>query len=230
VRFSDLVVELPWIREIDVNPLFASPDRLIVLDARVIVHGPLIHADDLPRPAIRPYPAQYTFPWTSKKGEPLVIRPIRPEDEPLLVKFHATLSERSVSFRYFHAMKYSTRVAHERLTRICFIDYDREMALVADHKDPETGERRIMGVGRLSKIRGTDEAEFALLVSDQFQGRGLGSELLRRILQVGRDEQVARVVGDILPENVEMLRVCEKVGFKLTRDLEDAVVRAEMEL
>jgi acetyltransferase len=230
VRFSDLVVELPWIREIDVNPLFASPDRLIVLDARVIVHGPLIHADDLPRPAIRPYPAQYTFPWTSKKGEPLVIRPIRPEDEPLLVKFHATLSERSVSFRYFHAMKYSTRVAHERLTRICFIDYDREMALVADHKDPETGERRIQGVGRLSKIRGTDEAEFALLVSDQFQGRGLGSELLRRILQVGRDEQVARVVGDILPENVEMLRVCEKVGFKLTRDLEDAVVRAEMEL
>ncbi|WP_165247096.1 bifunctional acetate--CoA ligase family protein/GNAT family N-acetyltransferase [Paludisphaera soli] len=230
VRFSDLVVELPWIREIDVNPLFASPDRLIVLDARVIVHGPLIHADDLPRPAIRPYPAQYTFPWTSKKGEPLVIRPIRPEDEPLLVKFHATLSERSVSFRYFHAMKYSTRVAHERLTRICFIDYDREMALVADHKDPETGERRIMGVGRLSKIRGTEDAEFALLVSDQFQGRGLGSELLRRILQVGRDEHVARVVGDILPENVEMLRVCEKVGFKLTRDLEDAVVRAEMEL
>ncbi|AMV35889.1 bifunctional acetate--CoA ligase family protein/GNAT family N-acetyltransferase [Planctomyces sp. SH-PL62] len=230
VRFSDLVVELPWIKEIDVNPLFASPDRLIVLDARVIIHGPLIHAEDLPRPAIRPYPSQYTFPWTSKKGEALTIRPIRPEDEPMLVKFHATLSERSVSFRYFHAMKYSTRVAHERLTRICFIDYDREMALVADFKDPETGERKILGVGRLSKIRETDEAEFALLVSDQFQGRGLGSELLRRILQVGRDEHVSRVTGDILPENVEMLRVCEKVGFTLTRDLEDAVVRAEMEL
>ncbi|MDG3007470.1 bifunctional acetate--CoA ligase family protein/GNAT family N-acetyltransferase [Paludisphaera mucosa] len=230
VRFSDLVVEQPWIKEIDVNPLFASPDRLIVLDARIIVHGPVIHAQDLPRTAIRPYPSQYTFPWTSKKGEALTIRPIRPEDEPLLVDFHATLSERSVSFRYFHAMKYSTRVAHERLTRICFIDYDREMALVADRKDPETGERKVLGVGRLSKIRGTDEAEFALLVSDQFQGRGLGSELLRRVLQVGRDEHVGRVRGDVLPENVEMLRVCEKIGFRLARDIDDGVVRAEMEL
>ncbi|WP_165071381.1 bifunctional acetate--CoA ligase family protein/GNAT family N-acetyltransferase [Paludisphaera rhizosphaerae] len=230
VRFSDLVVEQPWIKEIDVNPLFASPDRLIVLDARIIVHSPLVHASDLPRAAIRPYPSQYTFPWTSKKGERLTIRPIRPEDEPLLVKFHATLSERSVALRYFHAMKYSTRIAHERLTRICFIDYDREMALVAESRDPDTGERKIRGVSRLSKIQGTDEAEFALIVSDDFQGRGLGSELLRRILQVGRDERVAVVRGEILPENVEMLRVSEKVGFKTTRDLEEGVVRAEMVL
>lgn len=230
VRFSDMVVEQPWIKEIDVNPLFASPDRLIVLDARIIVHGPLIHAADLPHTAIRPYPSQYTFDWTSKQGEPLRIRPIRPEDEPLLVKFHATLSDRSVSLRYFHAMKYSTRVAHERLTRICFIDYDREMALVAVSKDPETGDRAIRGVSRLSKIRETNDAEFALIVSDEFQGRGLGSELLRRILQVGRDERVARVVGEILPENIEMLRVCERLGFKTTRDLEEGVVRAMMTL
>ena len=87
-------------------------------------------------------------------------------------------------------MKLSTRVAHERLTRICFIDYDREMALVAERKNPETGDHEILGVGRLSKLRGTDEAEFALLVSDRFQGQGLGTELLRRLLQIGRDEKI----------------------------------------
>ncbi len=230
VRFSNLVMEQRWIKEIDVNPLFASPDRMIVLDARVIVHDLVIQEDDLPRPAIRPYPSQYVSPWTSSKGERLVIRPIRPEDEPMLVAFHATLSERSVSFRYFHAMKYSTRVAHERLTRICFNDYDRETALVGDFTDPETGERKIVGVGRLTKIRGTDEAEFALLVSDQFQGRGLGTELLGRVVQVGRDEGLARIVGEVLPENVEMLRVCQKLGFHLTRPFDEPVVKAELTL
>jgi acetyltransferase len=231
VRFSGLVVDQRWIKEIDVNPLLAAPDKLVVLDARVIVHGPEVDAADLPRPAIRPYPSQYAAPWTSARGEHLIIRPIRPEDEPLLVAFHATLSERSVSFRYFHAMKYSTRVSHERLTRICFNDYDRELALVGDYRDPETGERKILGVGRLSKVRGGagDEAEFALLVSDQFQGRGLGTELLRRLVQVGRDEGLARIVGDVLPENVEMLRVCEKLGFKLSRDMEEPVVRAVLD-
>ena len=105
-----------------------------------------------------------------------MIRPIRPEDEPLLVAFHESLSERTVSLRYFHAMKLSTRVAHDRLTRICFIDYDREMALVAERQDPEVdGGREILGVGRLSKLHGTDEAEFALLVADRFQKHGLGT-------------------------------------------------------
>ncbi|MGA7500404.1 MAG: acetate--CoA ligase family protein, partial [Isosphaeraceae bacterium] len=132
VRFSQLVVEQKWIKEVDINPLLASPDRLLALDARVIVHGLDVRACDLPRPAIRPYPSQYITTWTDEDGTQVVLRPIRPEDEPLLVKFHGTLSERSVSFRYFHAMKLTARVAHERLTRICFIDYDREMALVAD--------------------------------------------------------------------------------------------------
>ena len=159
VRFSQLVVEQKWIKEVDINPLLASPDRLLALDARVIVHGLDVRACDLPRPAIRPYPSQYITTWTDEDGTQVVLRPIRPEDEPLLVKFHGTLSERSVSFRYFHAMKLTARVAHERLTRICFIDYDREMALVADRKNPETGEHEIRGVGRLSKIRGTDDAE-----------------------------------------------------------------------
>ena len=140
VRFSYLVVEQPWIKELDINPLLASPDRLLALDARVIVHGPEVQDAEILRPAIRPYPTQYVSSWTAKDGMPLVIRPIRPEDEPLLVQFHGTLSDRSVVLRYFHVMTLSTRVAHERLTRICFIDYDREMALVAERQDPQSGQ------------------------------------------------------------------------------------------
>ena len=226
VRFSQLVVEQKWIKEFDINPLLASPERLLALDARVIVHGLDVRVCDLPRPAIRPYPSQYVTTWTDEDGTQVVIRPIRPEDEPLLVKFHGTLSERSVSLRYFHAMKLTARVAHERLTRTCFIDYDREMALVADRKNPETGEHEIRGEARLSKIRGTDDAEFTLVVGDPYQGLGLGTELLSRLLQVGRDENINRIFGDILPENIEMQRICEKLHFELTHNVKESLIRA----
>ena len=230
VRFSHLVIEQKWIKEVDINPLLASPERLLALDARVIVHGPDFRVSDLPRLAICPYPTQYITPWTAKDGTQVILRPIRPEDEPLVVKFHGTLSDRSVSLRYFHAMKYTARVAHERLTRSCFIDYDREMALVADRKNPETGEHEILGGGRLIKIRGTEDAEFTLLVSDRFRGLGLGTELVRRLIQVGRDENIDRIFGDILPENVEMQRICEKLGFKMTHNVKESLIRAETEL
>ncbi len=229
VRFSDLVVEQRWIKEIDINPLLASPERLLALDARVIVHGPEVKESELPPLAIRPYPTRQVDSWTASDGTLLWLRPIRPEDEPLLVAFHGTLSERTVALRYFHAMKLSTRVAHDRLTRICFVDYDREMVLVAEHRTPEVdGGREILGVGRLSKIRGTDDAEFALLVSDRFQKRGLGKAFLERLIGIARDEGIRRIVGSILPENLGMRRICEKLGFHLSHDAEDGVVKAEL--
>jgi acetyltransferase len=230
VRFSHLVVEQRWIKEIDINPLFASPDRLLALDARVILQGQEVSAAALPRLAIRPYPTRYVTDWSATDGSQLVLRPIRPEDEPLLVKFHGTLSERTVSLRYFHTMKLSTRVAHERLTRICFIDYDRELALVADHKNAQSGDHEILGVGRLCKLRGTNEAEFALLVSDHFQRQGLGTELLRRLIQIGRDEKITRVIGVILPENLAMKSICEKLGFRLAHLVGEPLIQAQLDL
>jgi acetyltransferase len=230
VRFSQLVAEQPWIKEIDINPLLASPERLVALDARVVVYGADVSEDKLPRLSIRPYPVRYVGSWTMKDGSAIVIRPIRPEDEPLMVNFHETLSDRSVYQRYLHMLKLSQRVAHERLTRICFIDYDREMALVAETRDPATGEPRIIAVGRLKKTHGTNEAEFALIISDEYQGRGLGTELLRRLLDVARNEKLARVTGDVLPDNFVMQRVCEKAGFELKRSPEDPVVKVSVEL
>jgi acetyltransferase len=227
VRFSQLVVEQKWIAEIDINPLLASPERLLALDARVALHGREVHADQLPRPAIRPYPNQYVAPWKLKDGTPVIIRPIRPEDEPLMVHFHETLSEESVYHRYFSQLKIDQRIAHERLTRICFNDYDREIALVAEFKNPETGRRAILGVGRLSKARFLNEAEFALLISDSCQRQGLGSELLRRLIRIGSDEKLDRISAVILNDNHAMLHVSRKAGFKVQRDADHHDYQAE---
>ncbi|HEV3260153.1 MAG TPA: bifunctional acetate--CoA ligase family protein/GNAT family N-acetyltransferase [Gemmataceae bacterium] len=230
VRFSQLVVEERWVKEIDINPLLVSSERLVALDARVVVYGPDTPADQLPRLAIRPYPAHYTTSWVLQDGTPVTIRPIRPEDESLMVRFHETLSEQSVYMRYFQALKLSRRVTHERLARMCFIDYDREMALVAGRKDPTTGDHEIMAIGRLIKLPGTDEAEFALLVGDQFQRCGLGTELLRRLLDVGRGEKVGRITADILRENSAMQRVCQRLGFRLGSGADGSLVKAEITL
>ena len=230
VRFSQLVVEQRWIKEIDINPLLASPERLLALDARVVLHDPDVREDDIPKGAIRPYPTQHASAWRTKRGLEVMIRPIRPEDEPLLVDFHEGLSERSVYLRYFRMLKLSQRVAHERLTRICFIDYDREMALVVERDDPETHERTILGVARLTHIHGSHAAEFAVLISDQYHHQGLGKELLQRLVQVGREEKMELIVGDILPENLDMVELCRKVGFRCEYSEKDEVVKAELRL
>ncbi len=230
VRFSALVAEQRWVKEIDINPLLASPDGLIALDARVVVHGPEVTLDQIPTAAIRPYPTRYVAPWTMKDNTIVSIRPIRPEDEPSMVKFHETLSERTVYLRYFHLMNLEQRTQHDRLTRICFIDYDREMALVAERRNPETCEPEILGVGRMTKIHGGTEAEVAVVISDKWHGRGLGKELLARLLIVGADEKLTKLTADILPDNREVMRVCEKLGFTLKHSLDDEVVRAEFAL
>jgi acetyltransferase len=227
VGFSQLVAEQPWIKEIDINPMFASADDLVALDARVILHDAKTEEDKLPRLAIRPYPTQYVSPWKLKDGTAITIRPIRPEDEPLLVKFHETLSEESVYHRYFNQIKLDQRIAHERLTRICFNDYDREIALVAERKNPKGGAVEIVGVGRLSKARGRNEAEFSLLINDQWQRHGLGTELLKRLVHIGRDEKLARITAIVLADNYGMQHVSKKVGFKLEHDSSKRDFKAE---
>jgi acetyltransferase len=215
VRFSQLVAEQRWIAEIDVNPLLVSAEGMLALDARVTLHSPDTREEDLPRLAIRPYPVRYVLPWKLRDGTPVTIRPIRPEDEPLMVKFHQTLSERSVYLRYFMLLKLDQRIAHERLSRICFVDYDREMVLVVERRDPKTQEAEILGVGRLSKLHGANEAEFALTVSDQWQGHGFGTQLLKLLVQVGRDEKLERITATMLADNRGMQQVARKAGFKV---------------
>jgi acetyltransferase len=228
VRFSQLVVEQPSIKEIDINPLLASSHTLMALDGRVVLHSREVKPENLPRTAIRPYPDQYSEQWKLRDGTPVTIRPIRPEDEPMMVGFHESLSDRSVHFRYFHLIHLTQRVAHDRLARHCFIDYDREMVLIAERRDAKGGPE-IIAVARLTKQHKHGEAEFAMILSDAFQGFGLGTELLRRLLVIARDEKIGRVTGSILPENQAMQRLCRKLGFEVAYDIEEGVVRAEIE-
>jgi acetyltransferase len=229
VSFSQLISEQRWIKELDINPLLASPERLLALDARVVVYGPEVTEDQLPRLAIRPYPIQYVCDWTAKNGTKITIRPIRAEDEPLLAKFHAGLSDRTVFMRYMHPMQLIERVKHERLARVCHCDYDREITLVAEHVNPQTGEEHILGAGRLSKMHGLNAARFSVLITDECQGIGLGRELLARLIQVGREEKLSCLESDITEDNIIMQKMCAKLGFHLSQP-ENGLVKAEINL
>jgi acetyltransferase len=230
VRFSRLVTEQRWIKEIDINPLLASPERLIALDARVVVYGKNTDRSELPRLAIRPYPSRYETPLALGDGTEIKIRPIRPEDEPLLVNFHNTLSERSVYLRYFHWMKLEQRTEHERLTRMCFIDYDRQMAFVAERNDPISGDRQIVAVGRLVKSHIADEAELAVIVSDGFQRRGIGTGIVRQLVEFARAEKLQRITASMLFENRAMQKVFEHLGFRIQQGADSESIEAELVL
>ncbi len=229
VRFGQLVTEQRFIQELDINPLLASPDRLLALDARVVVFEADVTREQLPKPAIRAYPNKYVVSWTANDGTQLTIRPVRPEDEPMVVKFHETLSDRSVYLRFLHPMMLSDRVRHERLARVCHCDYDREMTLVAEYQDPQSGDRLILGAGRLSKLHGSQAARFSMIVSDHFQGRGLGAELVRRLAQIARDEKLDRVEAIITSDNQAMQHLAQKMGARLS-PTSDGKVKAEIDL
>jgi acetyltransferase len=228
VRFSELVIENPRIADIEINPLLAGADTLVALDARVILHPATTKDAALPRPAIRPYPSQYVSQW-----QEFTIRPIRPDDEPLVVDFHHQLSERSVYLRYFFPLKLDFRVSHERLINKCFIDYDRELALVAEYEVPPdetsvTGTealsgKRIAGIARLVRNHSDDGAEVAFLVADKYQNRGLGTYLLERIIEIAKLEGITSLQGAMLAENVNMQDLFVRVGFHFSPPQEGTV-------
>lgn len=228
VRFSQLVAEQPRIKEVDINPLLASPDGSLALDARIVLYDSTVVDAELPSLAIRPYPTQYVSTCTLRDGTPIRIRPIRPEDEPALVRFHEKLSEETVYMRYLQNLKLDRRIAHERLTRICFIDYDREMALVAEHS--EEGREEIVAVARFGKMRGSEDGDLSIIVRDDFQRRGLGGILLRRLVEVARQEKLGRLKAYTLAENLGMQRIADKAGFSLDRVSDPRMVVATREL
>ncbi len=178
-------------------------------------------------------PRAYPPAWqrrfvTSKDGLPLVIRPMRADDEPRMIAFHTGLSEQTVYWRYFRTMPLMTRIAHDRLITICRPDLRNEAVLVAEWADP-VGQRHIIGVGRLADLPRAD-CEYAVLVADAWQGRGVGRQLLAELMSMARFAGRKRLVADILPNNTHMQRMVEKLGFTVTYDLEDRVMKSSFEL
>ena len=221
VRFSNLVIEQPMIKEIDINPFLVSAERIIALDARVVLHDVGVDLATIPKAAIRPYPIQYITDWKTKNNLNVTFRPIRPEDEPMMIKFHELLSERSVYLRYLSSITLNQRTDHKNLLRNCFIDYDREMAIVTVSKN------EIIGVARLKKANGRNDGRMAIVVGDNFQGHGIGTELAKKMIQVATDEKLSMLRADILAENKNGISMLEKLGFKIRIGENKEIVHAE---
>ena len=224
VRFSQLVADFPEIQEIDINPLSASPERVVALDARVLLGPADLPLEKRPRLALPPYPSQYTAPFRLRDGREVVVRTIRPEDEPLLIAFHATHSEHTIRMRYFSLVKTLSR---DSLIRLCHLDYNRELALVAvSQKDGP----HITGVARYYLHPESGTAEFALIVGETWQHQGLGRHLMERLMDVARERGVHRLRGLVLRENDPMLALMEKMGFQAEDAKQPGVVLVSKEL
>jgi acetyltransferase len=225
VRFSQLLCDFPELAEVDLNPLLASPQRILALDARVLLVPATTPPEEMPRLAIVPYPNQYVTPFTLKDGTKVTIRPIRPEDEPLIIDLHGRHSERTIRMRFFSLVKTLSR---DSLIRLCHLDYDREMALAAVLEGE--GGPMILGVSRYYLHPETGSAEFALVVGDAHQGQGLGRHLLTRLIEIAKERGVKKLVGQVLRENAPMLALTTSLGFSTPVTVEDDVVKVELGL
>ncbi|MGQ9575060.1 MAG: bifunctional acetate--CoA ligase family protein/GNAT family N-acetyltransferase [Thermoguttaceae bacterium] len=221
MRFSYLVADYPEIKELDVNPLLVTPEDVIALDARVVVDRELMVHSVRPYShlAIRPYPDEFVTERTLKDGTPVVLRPIKPEDEPMWHELLASCSTQSIWFRFSYLFKQTT---HEMATRYCFIDYDREIGIVAEVE--ENGQRKLIGVGRLVADVNHETAEYAVIVVDRWHGHGLGGLLTDYCLEVAKRWGVKRVVAEISKDNARMLATFRNRGFTLNDQQEQDVV------
>lgn len=174
-------------------------------------------------------PASPCASSTRKDTAEITIRAICPADEPLLIKFHRGLSERSVYMRYFASLSLAVRTMHARLSRICFADSEREIILVALSVHPQSNEQKIVAVGRLNRLSDPSKAEVALLVLDDFQKMGLGTELLRRLIEAARQQKITQIEAEMLRDNFAIQHLLRKLGFRL-RLLDPRSVRATLSL
>jgi len=229
VRFSKFIASFPEVAECDINPLIVSEEKIIAVDARIVLHDKSLTKEKLPMLAIRPYPHYYAKEAQLKDKTPIRIRPIRPEDEPLMMKFFQDVSKKSVLERYLKVLHYDELIKKERLIRMCFTDYDREIALVVV-LDKNEVEKEIIGVARLTKIAGTDDAMFALMIQDIYHHQGLGTKLLKMLVEIGKNEKIQTIIAHMRPENKEMQAICKKLGFKLTKDEKADLLRADLKI
>ncbi len=224
VRFSSMVTDFPEISEIDINPLSVYEGKVFAVDVRILLDPkPVDSTVPYPHLVIMPYPTKYVVPWKLEDGTDVLLRPIRPEDEAIESEFINGLSEETSRYRFFNIVR---NLPHLDLVRFCNIDYDREMAIVAEIT--EGGRRHEIGVGRIIAEPDSKRGEFAVVIADRYQGKGLGRKLVDMVIDIASEKHFDSIYGIVLRENQPMLSLCREMGFSLHP--EEDYVRVELAL
>ena len=226
LMFSQLLVDFPQIKEIDINPLLISEKDACILDARIVIDKDKVCKKFEPHEhmVISPYPKKYEILWLLKNGQEVLLRPIKPEDEPMWLEMFQSFSEESIRYRFFQMLK---DTPHEVRVRYCNVDYDREIAIVAEIV--ENGKRRILGVTRLSIEPDEKCGEMAFIVSDYWQGLGLGTKMVDYTLDIAKEKGIDGVYAIMLQDNYRALSLAKKMGFNIDY-LSDGTVKATLNL
>jgi acetyltransferase len=215
IRLGQLAADNPEIRELDINPLLADATGVVALDARARIAA----AEGPTRLAISPYPQELEMNAALRDGTPIRLRPVRPEDEPLLHDLTAHMTPEDLRLRFFSPLR---GLSHRLAARLSQIDYDREMALVALIADADTA----LGVVRYAADPDLRQAEYAVALRSDWKGRGLGYLLMTQLIELARRRGIGELVGEVLHENAPMLRMCRELGFVISPGASDpAVVR-----
>jgi acetyltransferase len=225
-QFSQLLTDFPQIKEIDINPLLINEKDLTILDARIIIDKDSVFKKFEPHQhmIISPYPKKYELMWKLRDGQNVLLRPIKPEDEPMWLEMFQNFSEESIRYRFFQMLK---DTPHEVRVRYCNIDYDREVALVAELM--EGGRRKLLGVSRLSIEPDGRHGEMSFIVGDRWQGQGLGTKLVDYTLEIAKEKGIEHLYAIMLPDNYRAISLTKKMGFDLEY-LSDSTVKGELDL
>ena len=226
VQFSQMLLDFPQLKEVDINPLFINENEALAFDARIVIDRERVFQKVEPHQhlVISPYPKKYETLWKLRDGRTVLLRPIKPEDEPLWLEMFQNFSEESIRFRFFQIIK---DTPHETRVRYCNIDYDREIAIVPELT--EDGRKKILGVARVSIEPDRKAGEIAFIVADPWQGLGLGTKMVDYTLEICKDMKIETVYALILPDNYRAISLMKKMGFTIEYSSE-GTVRATLNL
>jgi acetyltransferase len=226
VVFSQMLVDFPQLKEVDINPLFINETEAFAFDARIVIDKKKVFEKVEPHKhlVITPYPKKYETTWRLRDGRTVLLRPIKPEDEPLWLEMFQSFSQESIRYRFFQVIK---DTPHETRIRYTNIDYDREIAIVPELN--EDGKRKILGVVRVGLEPGGKSGEIAFIVADKYQYLGLGTKMVDYAIEICKDMKVEKLYAIMLPDNYRAVKLMKKMGFSVEY-LDDGTAKATLDL